>query len=176
MCVALVAALFANISIVGLNQCFDIEIDRVNKPYLPLASGEWSLSTGVAVVVATGVAAVILAATLGTTPLLVTVLGSLLLGVAYSVDLPILRWKYNPVAAAGCIIAVRAVLVQVCIPLTHPLDLATSCVRAATQLHSACHSKASLLAIIRWKISTSVFCDAGRVLGSHERAFSGSRR
>lgn len=113
LCVALVAALFANISIVGLNQCFDIEVDRVNKPYLPLASGEWSLNTGVGVVVATGAAAVIISATLGSTPLLVTVVGSLLLGVAYSVDLPFFRWKYNPVAAAGCIITVRAVLVQV---------------------------------------------------------------
>lgn len=113
LCVALVAALFANVSIVGLNQCFDIELDRVNKPYLPLASGEWSLSTGVAVVAVTGAAAVIVAAALGTVPLLATVVGSLLLGVAYSVDLPILRWKYNPVAAAGCIITVRAVLVQV---------------------------------------------------------------
>jgi hypothetical protein len=47
---ALVAALFMNVYIVGLNQVFDIEIDKVNKPNLPLASGEYSLSTGVAIV------------------------------------------------------------------------------------------------------------------------------
>lgn len=111
--VALTAALLANISIVGLNQCFDVEVDRVNKPYLPLASGEWSLSTGWAVVLATGAAAVIVAVTQGSTALLATVVGSLLLGVAYSVNMPTLRWKHNPVAAAGCIITVRAVLVQV---------------------------------------------------------------
>ena len=32
-------ALLANVYIVGLNQLSDIEIDRVNKPELPLASG-----------------------------------------------------------------------------------------------------------------------------------------
>ena len=39
---ALVPALLMNICIVGLNQLYDIDIDRVNKPYLPLASGELS--------------------------------------------------------------------------------------------------------------------------------------
>ena len=37
---ALVPALLMNISIVGLNQLYDVEIDKINKPYLPLASGE----------------------------------------------------------------------------------------------------------------------------------------
>nr|BAD37829.1 hypothetical protein [Oryza sativa Japonica Group]BAD38337.1 hypothetical protein [Oryza sativa Japonica Group] len=44
---AVVAALFMNIYIVGLNQLFDIEID---KPTLPLASVEYSPATGVALV------------------------------------------------------------------------------------------------------------------------------
>ncbi|XLR30996.1 hypothetical protein S83_058896, partial [Arachis hypogaea] len=47
---AVVAALFMNIYIVGLNQLSDIEIDRINKPYLPLASGEYSVGTGVTIV------------------------------------------------------------------------------------------------------------------------------
>nr|XP_025881749.1 probable homogentisate phytyltransferase 1, chloroplastic [Oryza sativa Japonica Group] len=47
---AVVAALFMNIYIVGLNQLFDIEIDKVNKPTLPLASVEYSPATGVALV------------------------------------------------------------------------------------------------------------------------------
>jgi homogentisate phytyltransferase / homogentisate geranylgeranyltransferase len=135
LCVALAAALCANISIVGLNQCFDIELDRVNKPYLPLASGEWSLGTGVGIVVVTGAAAVALAASLGSTALLATVVGSLLLGIAYSVDLPIFRWKYNPVAAAGCIISVRAVLVQV----RHPLLRTFSCSTALACPFRTCH-------------------------------------
>lgn len=43
---ALVPALLMNICIVGLNQLYDVEIDRVNKPYLPLASGELSERQG----------------------------------------------------------------------------------------------------------------------------------
>ena len=41
---AIVPALLMNVSIVGLNQLYDVEIDKVNKPYLPLASGEMTQS------------------------------------------------------------------------------------------------------------------------------------
>eukprot|EP00892_Ulva_mutabilis_P002778 jgi/Ulvmu1/12500/UM009_0154.1 len=111
--VAMSAALLANISIVGTNQCFDIAIDRVNKPYLPLASGEWPLQTGIAVSAITGILACAIAIGSGSVPLMATVLGSIGLGLAYSVDLPFLRWKNYPLVAASCILAVRAVLVQV---------------------------------------------------------------
>jgi 4-hydroxybenzoate polyprenyltransferase len=111
---ALTSALMANVSIVGINQCFDIHIDRVNKPYLPLASGEWPLSTGWAVVTVTGVLALATALASASWPLILTVGASILLGIVYSVDLPLLRWKKNPLAAAACILTVRAVLVQVC--------------------------------------------------------------
>ena len=47
---ALIPALLMNICIVGLNQIFDVPIDRVNKPYLPLASGEFSVRTGTSLV------------------------------------------------------------------------------------------------------------------------------
>ncbi len=47
---ALVPALLMNVCIVGLNQIFDVPIDKINKPYLPLASGEFSMRTGVALV------------------------------------------------------------------------------------------------------------------------------
>ena len=43
---ALVPSLLINIYIVGLNQLHDVEIDRVNKPYLPLASGDLSVGAG----------------------------------------------------------------------------------------------------------------------------------
>ena len=49
---ALVSALAMNVSIVGLNQLYDIEIDKVNKPYLPLASGAFSVRTGQLIVIA----------------------------------------------------------------------------------------------------------------------------
>ena len=46
----------------------------------------------------------------GSLPLLATLGGSLLLGLAYSTDLPLLRWKRSPVLAAACILAVRCAL------------------------------------------------------------------
>ena len=109
---ALSSALLMNVSIVGINQIYDIEIDRVNKPYLPLAAGDFSPTAGAAIVWVTGAASLAIGAASGSLPLLCTLGGSLLLGLAYSTDLPLLRWKRHPVAAAACILAVRAVLVQ----------------------------------------------------------------
>jgi homogentisate phytyltransferase / homogentisate geranylgeranyltransferase len=109
---ALSAALCANVAIVGLNQLYDVEIDQVNKPYLPLASGELSLRQGWLIVGATAALSLALAAASGSPPLLATVGGSLLLGLVYSTELPFMRWKRSPVLAAACILAVRAVAVQ----------------------------------------------------------------
>ena len=80
---------------------------QVNKPYLPLASGEFTMATAVAIVSVCGALAVVLGSMVGSPPLMATLLGSALLGVVYSVDLPFLRWKQNPVASAACILAVR---------------------------------------------------------------------
>jgi homogentisate phytyltransferase/homogentisate geranylgeranyltransferase len=49
----------------------------------------------------------------GSAPLVWTLAASLILGVLYSADLPLMRWKRSPLLAAGCILAVRAVIVQV---------------------------------------------------------------
>lgn len=45
-----------------LLQLYDIEIDRINKPYLPLAAGDFSVPTGWALVVATGAASLAIGA------------------------------------------------------------------------------------------------------------------
>ncbi|XP_006657211.3 probable homogentisate phytyltransferase 1, chloroplastic [Oryza brachyantha] len=109
---AVVAALFMNIYIVGLNQLFDIEIDKVNKPTLPLASGEYSPATGVALVSAFAVMSFGLGWAVGSRPLFLALFISFILGTAYSINLPFLRWKRSAVVAALCILAVRAVIVQ----------------------------------------------------------------
>ncbi|KAF5773592.1 putative homogentisate phytyltransferase [Helianthus annuus] len=44
---AVIGGCLANLYVVGLNQLSDIEIDKVNKPYLPLASGELSVKAGI---------------------------------------------------------------------------------------------------------------------------------
>ncbi|GAQ77794.1 homogenitisate phytyltransferase [Klebsormidium nitens] len=110
---ALIPALQANVAIVGLNQVYDIEIDKINKPTLPLASGEFSVAQGVGLVAASAIASLLIGLAVGSQPLLWTLSLSLLLGFAYSTDLPFLRWKKYPILAAGCIFAVRAVLVQI---------------------------------------------------------------
>ena len=146
---ALIPALLMNIHIVGLNQIFDVEIDKarplkfstralhitfwaescsrtfvagglcppqgkeavcrlqVNKPYLPLASGEFSMQMAVGIVSLCGLSALVIGLLVGSLPLMATLVGSAVLGVAYSVDLPFLRWKRHPVAAAACILSVR---------------------------------------------------------------------
>lgn len=110
---AIVAALLMNIYIVGLNQISDIEIDKVNKPYLPLASGEYSVKTGVMIVSSFGILSFCLGWIVGSWPLFWALFISFMLGTAYSIDVPLLRWKRFAVVAAMCIFAVRAVIVQV---------------------------------------------------------------
>ncbi|KAG0565173.1 hypothetical protein KC19_8G170200 [Ceratodon purpureus] len=109
---AVIPALCMNVYIVGLNQLYDIEIDKVNKPNLPLASGEFSVATGIALVTTFAVASVAMGVYVGSPPLLWALLVSLVLGTAYSADMPFLRWKRSALAAASCILAVRAVVVQ----------------------------------------------------------------
>ncbi|KAK1315854.1 hypothetical protein QJS10_CPA05g02375 [Acorus calamus] len=109
---AIVAALFMNIYIVGLNQLFDIEIDKINKPYLPLASGEFSVRTGVTVISISAIMSFGIGWIVGSWPLFWALSISFVLGTAYSINLPMLRWKRFAVVAAMCILAVRAVIVQ----------------------------------------------------------------
>ncbi|GAV89667.1 UbiA domain-containing protein, partial [Cephalotus follicularis] len=109
---AVAAALMMNIYIVGLNQLYDIEIDKVNKPYLPLASGEYSIGTGIMIVASFSIMSFWLGWIVGSWPLFWALFISFVLGTAYSIDLPLLRWKRFALIAAMCILAVRAVIVQ----------------------------------------------------------------
>lgn len=106
---ATIACLCGNIYIVGLNQIEDIAIDKINKPHLPLAAGEFSLSTGWAIVIVTGILAVAIAWLQGIF-LLGVVVSSLLIGTAYS--LPPIRLKRYPFLAALCIFVVRGLIVN----------------------------------------------------------------
>ncbi|PPD88563.1 hypothetical protein GOBAR_DD14490 [Gossypium barbadense] len=109
---AVVAALFMNIYIVGLNQLSDVEIDKVNKPFLPLASGEYSTLTGIMIVTSFSIMSFWLGWVVGSWPLFWALFVSFVLGTAYSINLPLLRWKRFALVAAMCILAVRAVIVQ----------------------------------------------------------------
>jgi homogentisate phytyltransferase/homogentisate geranylgeranyltransferase len=106
---AWLACLCGNVYIVGLNQLEDVAIDKINKPHLPLASGEFSQQTGKIIVAITGVLALVIAWLCG--PFLfgmVTI--SLAIGTAYS--LPPIRLKRFPFWAALCIFSVRGAIVN----------------------------------------------------------------
>ncbi len=103
------ACLCGNVYIVGLNQLEDVAIDQINKPHLPLASGEFSLNTGKLIVAITGVLSLLIAG-LQSPYLLGMVAISLTIGTAYS--LPPIRLKRFPFWAALCIFSVRGAVVN----------------------------------------------------------------
>jgi homogentisate phytyltransferase/homogentisate geranylgeranyltransferase len=107
---AFISCLGANIYIVGLNQLQDIEVDRINKPSLPLASGEYSVSQGRWIVAITGLVALFVSATQGRY-LFATVAVSMLIGTVYS--LPPLYLKGRAYLAALSIAFVRGLVTNI---------------------------------------------------------------
>jgi homogentisate phytyltransferase/homogentisate geranylgeranyltransferase len=108
----LVAAYGVNLFIVGLNQIEDVDIDRVNKPFLPIAAGELSLKSAWVIVAVAGLVPVALALTQGLLEL-VAVVVALAVGVAYSS--PPLRLKRYAALAAASISGVRSVIVNLAV-------------------------------------------------------------
>lgn len=114
--VTYIASLSVNIYIVGLNQLTDVEIDKINKPYLPLAAGSFHWNTAVTIVCVTGILGIGLAAWHG--PYLLMTIGIVFaLGSAYS--LPPLRLKERPFWAASAITLARAVVGNAGVYLTY---------------------------------------------------------
>lgn len=107
--VALITCLGANVYIVGLNQLTDIEIDKINKPDLPLISGIMGVKTGWITISASILISLIFALA-GGFYLAVTVIVSLFIGTIYS--LPPIRLKRFHFWAAACIFTVRGVVVN----------------------------------------------------------------
>lgn len=106
----LISALGCNLYIVGLNQIADIQLDKLNKPNLPLASGEMNRSAARIIITASAIVSVISAYLAGWLMLaLVLIVGAL--GTAYS--LPPLKFKKHHFGAAFSITLVRGVLVNI---------------------------------------------------------------
>jgi len=108
----LVAGYGVNVFIVGLNQITDVEIDRINKPYLPIAAGDLTIAQAWGIVGVCGAVPVVLALTQGAVEL-AGVLAGLAVGVVYSV--PPLRLKRFPALASLCISGVRSVVVNLAV-------------------------------------------------------------
>ena len=106
----LVSALGCNVCITGLNQIIDIELDKINKPELPIASGKLDKTTAKKIVIVSGIISLVTAALLNwVLLLLITVI--LLLGIAYSV--PPVQLKKHHLPAALSITIVRGILVNI---------------------------------------------------------------
>jgi homogentisate phytyltransferase/homogentisate geranylgeranyltransferase len=110
----LLAGWCVNVFIVGINQITDVDIDRVNKPFLPLASGDLGMAAARRIVLACAVVPVALGLTQGTLETGAVIAG-LAIGAAYS--LPPLRLKRFPLLASLCITGVRAVVVNLGVAL-----------------------------------------------------------
>lgn len=106
----LVSALGCNVCITGLNQVIDVELDKINKPELPIASGELNIVTAKRIVVIAGIIAIAAAAVLHWVLLLLIAI-ILMLGIAYSV--PPIQLKKHHLPAALAITIVRGVLVNI---------------------------------------------------------------
>jgi homogentisate phytyltransferase/homogentisate geranylgeranyltransferase len=110
----LLAGFCVNVYIVGLNQLEDIEIDRVNKPFLPLAAGELTTTAARWIVAGCAAIAIALALSQGIVEL-VAVLAALAVGTAYSS--PPLRLKRRPLLACLSITGVRSIVVNLGVAL-----------------------------------------------------------
>ncbi|KAK1381909.1 Homogentisate phytyltransferase 1, chloroplastic [Heracleum sosnowskyi] len=109
---AVIPLAFGNIYVAGINQLVDVDVDKVNKPYLPLASGEYSMGQATAIVSAFGFMCLAMGVMFQSPPLFIGILVYFFLGTAYSIDLPLLRWKTNPYLAALCMVGASGLTIQ----------------------------------------------------------------
>nr|WIL06376.1 umbelliferone dimethylallyl transferase [Kitagawia praeruptora] len=109
---ALVPFVCANIYTSGINQLVDVEIDKINKPYLPLVSGEFSMGEGNAIVSALAFMCLAMGIMFQSAPLFIGVLIYFLIGTAYSVEHSLLRWKTKPHMAAFSMAGLMGLTIQ----------------------------------------------------------------
>ncbi|XP_058114141.1 homogentisate phytyltransferase 1, chloroplastic-like isoform X2 [Magnolia sinica] len=102
-------------SVADLSPTFLVGLLKINKPYLPLASGELSMAAGIALTVISASLSIAMAFMFQSPPLLWAMLLKFLFGTAYSVDLPYLRWKQSAFLAILCILSVRAVIMPIAV-------------------------------------------------------------
>ena len=106
---ALITGITCNLYIVGINQIVDIDLDKINKPFLPLASGEMKLPTARIIVYSCFTIAALLAASISL-ELFLVVTCSMAIGWAYSCPPFSLRQHHLP--AALSISIVRGLMVN----------------------------------------------------------------
>ncbi|MBL7729324.1 MAG: UbiA family prenyltransferase, partial [Dinghuibacter sp.] len=105
----LLSALACNIFIVGLNQWVDVELDKVNKPELPLAAGTLSKPQA-RIILTVSLLVCLVVSALVSWFLLAMMVVILLIGIAYSV--PPVQLKKHHLPAALSITLVRGFIVN----------------------------------------------------------------
>ncbi|KAH1238923.1 Glycinol 4-dimethylallyltransferase [Glycine max] len=105
---AVLPQLFIEIYLSGVNQLYDLEIDKINKPHLPIASGQFSFKTGVIVSASFLALSVGFTWITGSWPLIWNLIVISSTWTAYSIDVPLLRWKRYPLVAAMCMVSTWA--------------------------------------------------------------------
>lgn len=108
--IGVIALLLGNAFIVGINQIYDESIDKLNKPFLPVASGEMSKRFAWVTVVSSMIAGPILVHKFFPPLLFQLYSFGLFLGLIYSV--PPIRTKRNPILAGLTIACVRGFLLN----------------------------------------------------------------
>ena len=134
---ALVPSLLINIYVVGLNQLYDVEIDKVNKPNLPLASGEMTVASGNVIVGASLVVGLLLgwsSARWSSAALRLTLVGSALLGTIYSLPPFRLKARRPPPAARRLALARARGGLAVTMPYTTRLTASDDTIYASQVL------------------------------------------
>lgn len=108
--IGMIALLMGNAFIVGINQIFDEEIDKLNKPFLPVASGEMSKRFAWAAVLTGGTLGPAIVYNFFPILLFKLYMVGWTLGAIYSV--PPFRTKKNPILAGLTIATVRGFLLN----------------------------------------------------------------
>ena len=108
--VGMIALLLGNAFIVGINQIYDVEIDEINKPFLPIASGELSKRAAWVAVAAAGITGPCIVKKFFSPLLFQLYMLGMVLGGIYSI--PVIRTKKNPFLAAVTIATVRGFLLN----------------------------------------------------------------
>ncbi|HMR87759.1 MAG TPA: homogentisate phytyltransferase [Saprospiraceae bacterium] len=105
----LLVGITCNVFIVGLNQIIDIDLDKINKPKLPLADGSLTISNAYKIILASLVISLVVSF-LTSVILGWLIIVILLVGIAYSV--PPIQLKKHHLPAAIAITSVRGLLVN----------------------------------------------------------------
>mmetsp|Transcript_24938 Transcript_24938/g.35814 ORF Transcript_24938/g.35814 Transcript_24938/m.35814 type:complete len:377 (+) Transcript_24938:52-1182(+) len=106
----LVALLCGNAYIVGINQIYDVKIDEINKPFLPIASKMLSEENAWKLVLSCLIIGVSIVKSTFSPAIFALYMTGVLLGTLYSV--PPVQLKRIPIAAGGIIAVVRGFLLN----------------------------------------------------------------